>query len=80
MRHSKIRPPMSALGQKQISEYARGMSALPPKADIDLSFPDIVLPQQLIDLLKTEIIGWLIYDRNSTWLVALRGSYLRLGK
>src|SRR6516162_3207164 len=34
VRHSKIRPPMSALGQKQTSELVQPMSALPPKADI----------------------------------------------
>ena len=33
-RHSKIRPLMSALGQKQTSAHVRVMSALPPKADI----------------------------------------------
>src|SRR5215472_9066871 len=32
---------MSALGQKQTSEYARPMSALPPKADIDLVDGDV---------------------------------------
>jgi hypothetical protein len=29
-----LSPPMSALGQKQTSQDARAMSALPPKADI----------------------------------------------
>jgi hypothetical protein len=33
-RHSKLRRPTSALGQKQTSECVRAMSALPPKADI----------------------------------------------
>jgi len=32
--HGKFCLPMSALGQKQTSEYVRAMSALPPKADI----------------------------------------------
>jgi hypothetical protein len=32
--HSKIRPLMSALGQKRTLGHVRVMSALPPKADI----------------------------------------------
>jgi len=32
--HGKFWLPMSALGQKQTSAHVRGMSALPPKADI----------------------------------------------
>jgi hypothetical protein len=32
---------MSALGQKQISEHARVMSALPPKADIRVRRSDV---------------------------------------
>ena len=31
---SNLKPPMSALGQKQTFETLRSMSALPPKADI----------------------------------------------
>jgi hypothetical protein len=34
VRHSNIRPQMSALGQKQTSKLLEEMSALPPKADI----------------------------------------------
>ena len=34
MRHSNIRRPMSALGQKQTFPRGHFMSALPPKADI----------------------------------------------
>jgi hypothetical protein len=34
VRHSKIRPLMSAMGQKQTSRPEISMSALPPKADI----------------------------------------------
>src|SRR6516225_2144117 len=41
VRHSKIRPPMSALGQKQTSELVQPMSALPPKADMDQSGCDV---------------------------------------
>src|SRR6516225_12395840 len=32
--NGSVTVPMSALGQKQTSEYVRSMSALPPKADI----------------------------------------------
>src|SRR5215469_10977756 len=35
VRHSKIRLPMSALGQKRTWQSVSPMSALPPKADID---------------------------------------------
>ena len=35
MHRSKCRPLMSALGHKQIFAAQKGMSALPPKADID---------------------------------------------
>src|SRR5215470_8233146 len=38
VRHSKIRLPMSALGQKQTSRHLQPMSALSPKADIH--YPD----------------------------------------
>ena len=47
---------MSALGQKRTSEYARPMSALPPKADMDQLGWDVrfvpkagIGPNRLID-------------------------------
>jgi hypothetical protein len=38
---SKPEPLMSALGQKRTSEHVRGMSALPPKADIGSARPGV---------------------------------------
>jgi len=50
---SKFEPLMSALGQKQTSAHVRGMSALPPKADIGTGTrvsPSTHQPRQLGDV------------------------------
>ena len=51
---SNLEPLMSALGQKQTSEYVRAMSALPPKADIS---PFIGLPRRHEQTMLAELSG-----------------------
>src|SRR6516225_5649647 len=41
VRHNKFRRGMSALGQKRTSAHVRGMSALPPKAEIETQSRDV---------------------------------------
>ena len=52
---------MSALGQKRTLEYARAMSALPPKADIDRACRDVrFVPKADIRILFEQLIGALL--------------------
>jgi hypothetical protein len=48
---------MSALGQKQTSEYVRSMSALPPKADIGTQSRKSALCQKQIFLRAPRRLG-----------------------